>query len=190
MLDNDLMELACGDSSDDSRKLFFSNLGKIAYLWGCSNLHKDWPVHLIRQYVQPALELNQYLILEGSNGIPLAYISWACLSIEAEVKYLENPHSIGAEEWNGGNRIWFMDLVSPFDQKYTNEIIRRLRSTIFSKVVARSLRIKLGSKTSKVAFYWGKQVTPHQREAMLQYLYETAKEASKAEKIIWSRTNP
>lgn len=170
-----------------SKKLFFSNLGKITYLWGHSKLHKDWPIHLIEQYVQPALKLNQYLILENPNGDPLAYISWACLSIASEVKYLENPHSIGASEWNGGNRVWFMDLISPFDHKYTHEIINRLRNTLFSKIVARSLRVKVGSKQSKVAFYWGVEVSSSQRAATLKYLYDTAREESKTSKIIWER---
>ena len=168
-----------------SRNLFYSNMGKIIYLWGLSSVHKNWPVYLIEQYAQPALELKQYLILEDVDGSPLAYVSWAFLTIDAEVKYLNNPHSLLPMDWAGGDRVWFTSFVSPIDVKFTMEMINRLRSTIFSKTVARSLRIKSNSNVSRVVFHWGLEVTPIQRRATLKHLYQTAKQAITSKKIVW-----
>lgn len=165
---------------------FYADLGKVVFLWGRSRLHRSWQTHLTEQYVQPALVLKQYLILEDQAGIPVAYISWACLSLEAEAKYLENPHALVLSDWNSGERIWFTDLVSPFDSKYTLEILRHLR-VLFKNTVARSVRIKPGASSSKVAFYWGDGVSPDRRKELRNYYYKTARNTAKSTKIIWEK---
>ncbi len=168
--------------------LFFSNLGKVLYLWSLSNIHSDCPVNLLNQYVYQPLQRKQFYILESSNGIPLVYISWAFLSLEAEVKYLSNPYSLTNDDWNSGDRIWFTDMISPFGERFTRELIDFLRNGLFSSKIARALRVKSGSSMAKVIPYWGANVSFEERKNTLRYLYMTAKILyADSKKIVWDR---
>lgn len=171
----------------DSKDLFYSNLGKVVSLMGHSSLHKGWPTHLVRQYVDPALRLGQYLILENIDGAPLAYVSWAFLTIEAEGRYLENPHALGDLDWAGGSRAWLTNFISPFHSKFTLELINRLKRDLFPKEAARALRVKPSSNVSRVTHYWGVDVGLNERRLAMEHFYQTARHSTKSGKIIWQR---
>lgn len=38
----------------------FTILGKLAWLWMNSPLHRDWPVELLSRFALPPIELGQY----------------------------------------------------------------------------------------------------------------------------------
>lgn len=63
--------------------------------------------------VLPAIRANQYALLTRDN-YPVAYCSWANLSLENEIKYLNDVTSLVAEDWTSGDRKWFIDWIAPF----------------------------------------------------------------------------
>lgn len=128
-------------------------LGKIACLWSASSLHRDWEVRQLGVNVFPAIELNQYLILE-SNGAPVAYCSWAMLTLEAEWKYLRNASSIRLDDWSAGDRMWIVDWVAPFAAK-DSVVLKKALSQRFDNRVARALRVKPPSTAARVMQFHG-----------------------------------
>lgn len=91
-------------------------LGKMAWLWMNSPLHTSWSIEKLAEFTLPAIELRQYLLLER-NEFPVAYCSWAFLNKESEIKYIFNATRIENNNWNCGNRLWFIDWVTPFSDK-------------------------------------------------------------------------
>ena len=121
-----------------------NTFGKLAWLWANSDLHRSWAVDQMTQFVMPAIEKNQYCIIE-ENGTPMAYCSWALLNEEAERDYILDPGRMKYESWDCGDRLWFCDFVSPFATRYTwklrTELARR-----FPKHVSRAIRVKKGER--------------------------------------------
>lgn len=88
-------------------------LGHVSWLWASSPLHRNWPVSLFAINVLPAIQANQYALLTRDD-YPVAYCSWANLSLENEIKYLNDVTSLVAEDWTSGDRKWFIDWIAPF----------------------------------------------------------------------------
>ncbi|HDW3692492.1 TPA: toxin-activating lysine-acyltransferase, partial [Escherichia coli] len=78
-------------------------LGHVSWLWASSPLHRNWPVSLFAINVLPAIQANQYALLIRDD-YPVAYCSWANLSLENEIKYLNDVTSLVAEDWTSGDR--------------------------------------------------------------------------------------
>lgn len=143
------------------------------FLYSKSDLHASWGVGMASGYVLPALLAKQYVIMKDHSGTPLGYVSWAYLDLVAEVKYLENPHSLSIKDWRSGDRLWFIDYVSPIDPKITDEIFQHLTHNLFANSVARSLRLKPGDSQAKIKSYGGSQITIKERRLILsKYLAE------------------
>jgi cytolysin-activating lysine-acyltransferase len=86
----------------------FYDLGRIAWLWMQSSLHQKWSTRLMMRNVIPPVSSEQFkLISEGE--LPVAYASWAFFSAEAEKRYIINPQLIDINDWNSGDRMWFID---------------------------------------------------------------------------------
>ena len=103
--------------------------------------------------VIPPISLAQYRII--SNGqFPVAYASWAFFSPEAERRYILNPTLIDIEDWNSGERMWFIDFISPFSTENTMRLKSELRS-VFPNRYARALRLRRESKEGRVMTYFG-----------------------------------
>ncbi len=133
----------------------FYDLGQISWLWMSSTLHAKWPTVLMMRNVIPPVKLGQYKIL--SNGsVPLAYASWAFLSSDAERRYVVDPSMIGLSDWNSGDRMWFIDFISPYSVEYTFKLARELR-ILFPERHARALRVSLGNDTARVHTFRGDQ---------------------------------
>ena len=136
-------------STDDN----FYDLGRIAWLWMNSNLHGNWSTRLMMRNVIPPVSSGQYrVIMEG--GFPVAYASWAFFSAEAEKRYILNPSLIDIHDWNSGDRMWFIDYISPFSTKHTLRLKSELRE-IFPKRYARALRVSVDSEEGRVLTYFG-----------------------------------
>jgi cytolysin-activating lysine-acyltransferase len=163
----------------------FENLGKISFLWTHSKLHVEWPCKLFSQYVCPPVSLRQYLVLDDSLGNPLAYVSWAYLNVKSEAKYILNPHSLSLEDWNSGDRLWLTDFISPFHKSFTDELIKELRSNLFQKSIARSLRVKHGSSVAKIHTYAGNSVLLEDKLKFHRYYFESIKDLIAGDKVIW-----
>jgi cytolysin-activating lysine-acyltransferase len=140
---------------DNDKK--FLTFGKISWLWSNSNLHRDWSVNQKMIFVLPPIASEQFAIVE-SDGYPVAYCSWAWFDQETEEKYILNPSVLDPDSWNSGDRLWFIDWISPFSSKYTwalrNELAKK-----FPNEVARGLRVKKGNKTGKIITFSGVALT-------------------------------
>jgi cytolysin-activating lysine-acyltransferase len=132
----------------------FKELGQISWLWMNSKLHADWSTRLMTRNVIPPISLEQYKIILNGEGLPLAYASWAFFSKEAEFRYIANPSQIQLEDWNSGDRMWFIDYISPFSIRHTLQLKSLLRDSFHDRF-ARALRVTPEGKTGKVLTYFG-----------------------------------
>lgn len=138
----------------------FKEYGQIVWLWSNSDLHKSWPIHLQSRFILPALVLQQYHIIER-DSLPVAYCSWAFLSKNAEKELLIDPSNLDPKEWKSGDRLWFIDCISPFSPKYTWQLRSQL-SQIFPKYVARAIRVKKECKKARVVSFKGMDLKAQQ----------------------------
>ena len=134
----------------------FTDLGAISWLWMSSNLHKSWNIQLMMRNTLPALKLKQYhIIFRGEK--PVAYCSWAFFSKEAERRYILDPNAIRSSDWDSGDRMWFIDYISPFSTRETLRLKSELREQFHDRY-ARSLRVKPGEKKAKILTFFGEDV--------------------------------
>lgn len=131
-------------------------LGKMAWLWMNSPLHRDWSIDLLTRFALPAIELGQYLLLER-EGVPVAYCSWAHMSEQAEAAYMLDPSKLDLADWHGGDHLWFVDWVAPFNARDSWSLKRQLAQR-FPLSVARAIRVKRSSTAARVMEFKGRMV--------------------------------
>ncbi|MFS4583091.1 toxin-activating lysine-acyltransferase [Phaeobacter sp. C3_T13_0] len=148
----------------------FHTYGKIAWLWSNSVLHRDWTVNQQAEFILPAIACQQYYIVER-NGYPVAYCSWALLDEETEARYILNPSRLDPDGWTCGDRLWFVDWISPFSPKYT----WALRSALVKRYpdkVARAMRVKKDSDTARIASFTGHGLKKDESRVIKRQYYE------------------
>lgn len=154
---------------DKENKDNFTILGKISWIWSFSPLHKDWPVSIMAINVIPAILHRQYYILM-ENDLPVAYCSWARLNLQNEVKYIKNTNSLSPDDWNSGDRNWFIDWVAPFG--HNNQLYRIMRKK-FPDELFRSIRVTKNNNTGKIyEFHGGKVDKKIAKKQFLIYQHE------------------
>ncbi len=112
--------------------------GEIAWLYTQSPLHKDWAVKSLEQWILPAI-LTRQCRLYKRDGKPIAYVSWAYLSEEAEKRYVRASRDLHPKDWKSGERGWLIDVIAPFGD--AKEVTRDLRNNVFVNDVGRALRL-------------------------------------------------
>jgi len=159
----------------------FSVLGKIASLWMNSPLHRPWTVNLLARFTLPAIEANQYILIQR-DGQPVAYCSWAFLTKRAEFKYITDASHIRAADWTGGDRLWFVDWVAPFSKvdsiHMKNELIDK-----FPYSLARAIRVKKQKKYARVLEFRGRKLDPVQATALHDQYYSDFLDIAKQENM-------
>jgi cytolysin-activating lysine-acyltransferase len=111
-------------------------LGQIVWLLSQSPLHRELRIRDLEWSFMPAILCEQYRVfrfgplprLEGVDAgtlvtgdltrealeqLPLGVAIWGKLSAAAEAK-LENGEPLAAADWNSGDRVWLIELISPF----------------------------------------------------------------------------
>ena len=139
----------------------FEACGKIAWLWSASPLHQAFTTSLQARFILPAVELGNFHILEA-HGMPAAYCSWAMMSREAEARYVLNPSGMKLEDWTSGDRLWFIDWISPFSSRFTWRLKQTMAEEKFPNSVARSYKVKGKSSKARVATFIGAKLTKQQ----------------------------
>lgn len=151
----------------------FETLGHIAWLWANSPLHRNWSLSLLAINTLPAIHHNQYVLLMRNN-FPVAFCSWANLSLENEVKYLDDVASLSAEDWNSGDRKWFIDWIAPFGD---NGALYKHMRKLFAHDVFRAIRVEPNGKTGKIVeFHGGKIDKKLASKIFQQYHFELMSE--------------
>ena len=120
-------------------------LGEIAWLMAHSDLHRNWEVGALQQWVSPALQLKQFRLYHQKDGQPVGYIAWAFLTDDKAEKYKDGSTEVFPEDWNAGENLWVMELIAPFG--HGTKIINDMKHNIFPDKVGHALRVMPDGKT-------------------------------------------
>lgn len=108
-----LTEKLLENSRDMAKKLPI--LGNVVWLYQQSSMHRYLFFRDIEHRLMPPLTTDQFKLYLHSKtgGLPIAFVSWAYLSDEAEEAYIETQR-IAPSDWRSGKNLWLIDTVSPF----------------------------------------------------------------------------
>lgn len=152
------------DANFESMRAF----GMASWLWIQSPLHRDWPSYLLGNSIWPAITHRQFLLARDQTQRPIAYVSWAMLDENAERKYLQDANSLQTEDWNSGDRIWFIDWITPFGASLA--VARKIENEIFPNDAGHSLHVKKDRRIAKIYDHFGKNVTPERKKIIVDQL--------------------
>jgi cytolysin-activating lysine-acyltransferase len=111
-------------------------LGQVVWLLSQSRTHRELKIKDLEWSFMPALMAEQFRVFrfgplpglekldpasfapagftkENLEQLPLGVAIWAKLSAAAEAK-LEKGEKLFAPEWSSGDRVWLVELISPF----------------------------------------------------------------------------
>ena len=109
-------------------------LGQIVWILSQSALHRELKIKALENTFMPAVLFEQFRIFrfgplpglddpkalapvgmtkEQIEQTPLGVAIWAKLSEEAETR-LEKGEPLKPEDWRSGDRVWLLELISPF----------------------------------------------------------------------------
>lgn len=114
-------------------------LGQVIWLLSQSALHRELRIKELEWSFMPAILKEQFRVFrfgplpglenvdprafapagitkEGLEQMPLGVAIWARLSEAAEAK-LEKGERLSMEDWDSGDRVWLVELISPFATK-------------------------------------------------------------------------
>ena len=123
-----------------------TELEKIIYTLGLSELHKKWTTVDIINRILPPVKLKQYIFISNEK-VPLFYASWAFINQEASDAIEFSIRNIAAQDWNSGHVPWIMDIVCPMGG--ATEGIKELKKVprhLGVKGKIKFFRIKKGKK--------------------------------------------
>lgn len=140
-------------------------LGKVAWLWGSSPMHQSWAVGALMRYALPAIEFNQYFLLE-QDGFPVGYCSWAFMSTPSEYTLIKHSDQLQAPDWKSGNRVWIVDWMAPFNKDH-NRMLRNLVAEKFKDEVGRSFSVRPNRKNGIIKEHIGKNVPKQKAKEIL-----------------------
>lgn len=97
------------------QKLFSGHqvVGEVIELLTLSPYHVTWSIFDLQRLVIPPIRLGQYRLYRRKFK-PVAFVSWAWLTENAENGYTTGTRLLQPEDWNSGDRLWFIDFVAPF----------------------------------------------------------------------------
>ena len=110
-------------------------LGQITWLFSQSPLHRQLKIADLEWSVMPAILVEQFRLFRfgplpglenvnpaellpgfnkaGLEAMPLGVAFWGELSVAAEAK-VEAGERLDAADWQSGDRLWLLELISPF----------------------------------------------------------------------------
>jgi cytolysin-activating lysine-acyltransferase len=117
------------------------------WLLSQSSLHRELPIKALEWSFMPAILSEQFRIfrfgplpglqqadpkvLEAAGlmkssleQLPLGVAIWAKLSEDAEAK-LERGEKLAAEDWRSGDRVWLVEMITPFATPENKLALRR-----------------------------------------------------------------
>ncbi len=86
----------------------FALLGEILWLFAQSREHAATPAAVLLARVLPALAHRQARLIRQGNE-PVAFVSWARLSDEAEERWLTGAAPLRPQDWASGGKLWLVD---------------------------------------------------------------------------------
>lgn len=104
-------------------------LGEITWLMTQSPIHKQLFIGDLEWFAMPAILVEQFRIFYGPNS-PAAVALWAMVSEDTEERLKAGANKLRADEWQGGDRPWLIELIAPFGAQ--DEILADLSNTVFA----------------------------------------------------------
>jgi cytolysin-activating lysine-acyltransferase len=86
--------------------------GDILFLAMRSPRHLDMPLGILRESMEPPVELAQFRIFRFDE-VPRGMFTWARLNRAAEERYLRGGR-LDPDDWTSGDRLWIIDLIAPY----------------------------------------------------------------------------
>jgi cytolysin-activating lysine-acyltransferase len=105
-----------------------SLLGEIAWLMMRSPVHRHLFLADLEWLVAPPLMLRQFRLYRRDK-VPVAFVSWALLTEEAEQRVVNGAWRLQPGDWKAGDRLWVVDVVAPHGG--LDAIIKDLRERVF-----------------------------------------------------------
>ena len=120
-------------------------LGNVLFLYMQSNVHKHFFVSDLEARTLPALMRKQCKLYIQSNAaaLPMAFVSWAFLSEQAEEAFVATQ-KIAPKDWDSGDNLWIVDVLTPFGG--TSKVFQELNEKIFK---GREINILYPDKSGK-----------------------------------------
>lgn len=135
-----------GEAQPNAQKgnINFGNIiGDIVYLMMRSSFHRHLFLSDLEWLLIPPVRLKQMRIFRNEQ-MPLAYISWAYLTEEAEQRLLTAGVRISPRDWNAGDRIWIIDNISIVEGNH--QFLKVLNEQVFKGKDAKIMRLKKEGK--------------------------------------------
>jgi len=105
-------------------------LGEITWLMTQSPVHKQLFIGDLEWFCLPAILYRQFRMFYGPQA-PAACALWAMVSEETDARLEAGAHKLRADEWQGGNIPWLIELIAPFGAH--DEIMADLSAHVFPK---------------------------------------------------------
>lgn len=115
--------------TDPAPKTVAQMLGEIVWLMTQSPIHKQLFIGDLEWFAMPPVLLEQFRLFYGQNA-PAAVALWARVSEETEQRLVAGAHKLRADEWQGGDKLWLIELVAPFGAH--DEILADLAGSVFN----------------------------------------------------------
>lgn len=103
-------------------------LGEIVSLMIRSPAHRHLFLADLEWLVAPPLMLGQFRLYRRDKA-PVAYVSWALLTEEAERRVINGAWRLTPGDWKAGDRVWVVDVVAPYGG--LDAIMKDLRERVF-----------------------------------------------------------
>ena len=91
-----------------------STLGAVSILSMRSQSHKYIFAGDYEWLFLPAISLKQFVLFRSAKNEPIAFVSWALVNDEVEKRISFGITKLQPKDWNSGDKIYIMDIISPF----------------------------------------------------------------------------
>lgn len=130
----------------------FQLLGEITALCMNSKLHSQYRINDITNNFLPPINLDQFRIYKKGTD-PIALITWAYLDEETENKYINEQYDLRLNDWNKGDRLWFIDFIATID--VIKQIEHNMKHELFPNQMGKALRADETGKVNHIQEYYG-----------------------------------
>ena len=132
--------------------------GEVTWLLTQSAQHKHFALSDLEWMVMPAILLEQFRVFRDPQGTPAGVAFWAYLTEDAEKRLEAQPGRLRPDEWKGGDRLWLINLVSPFatpENKMVDMMIGDLLTNVFPKDKIKFHKVDQAAGTREVVELYG-----------------------------------
>jgi hemolysin-activating ACP:hemolysin acyltransferase len=114
-MENALIETLSSTPPSSEQLESYEKIGIATYLLCNTKLCSNLPVWYLSHRIVPAIKHRQIQILYNERNYPIAYLTWAFLSLDVEQRIINDPSaSLHESEWNEGKNLWVLDFVAPY----------------------------------------------------------------------------